>query len=76
MKDDICWFSFFLWFGMGGRARSNFMGPNVYYLHAVSPKVGIAYILVALELGGLPLCAAHYDEPSPSPTGDQSLRTQ
>ena len=26
--DDVCWFSFFLWFGVGGWSYSNFLAPT------------------------------------------------
>ena len=29
MEDDLCWFSFLLWFGVGGRSCSNFLASTV-----------------------------------------------
>ena len=29
MKDDVCWLSFFLWFGIGGGTCSNFLASTV-----------------------------------------------
>ena len=29
MKDDLCWFSFFLWFGIGGRSCYNLMAHTI-----------------------------------------------
>ena len=29
MEDDLCWCSFFLWFGAGGRTCSNFLASTL-----------------------------------------------